>query len=98
VRPKFIRSPSGNIECQLDESEALCIVESAGRQASVTSDGQVEIGEQSSNAPIESVSTLSYGETARRGRLRCTSTQAGMRCSNTRGAGFVAAREGIRRL
>jgi len=98
VPAKFIRSPSGNIECQLDEREALCIVESAGRQASVTSAGEVEIGEQSSNAPTEGITTLGYGESARRGRLQCTSTKTGIRCSNTRGAGFLAAREGIRRL
>lgn len=98
VPAKFIRSPSGNIECQLDEHEALCIVGSVGRQASVTSAGEVEIGEQDSNAPTEGITTLGYGESVRRGRLQCTSTKTGMRCSNTRGAGFLAARDGIRRL
>lgn len=96
----FVESPSRNIACQVDSRfGALCTVFSDRRQADVTQRGRVDAFPLESNPPSEGVPTLSYGDSVRVRKVRCTSKRKGMRCVHRpTGHGFLAARGSIRRF
>jgi hypothetical protein len=96
--PRFIKSPSSNVVCQLQKKLVLCTVYSLAKHADLRRTGKARIYDQNSNPPSEGVPTLAYGKSTREGRFRCTSKTTGMKCVRRSGVGFLAAREGIKRV
>jgi len=88
------------IACQVDSRfGALCTVFSDRRQAEVTQRGRADAFPLESNPPSEGVPTLSYGNSVRVRKVRCTSKRKGMRCVHRpTGHGFLAAQGSIRRF
>lgn len=94
-------SPTGNIQCTLNESGAYCTIQSynftpgetceSGRPATVLvedDDARFECDVQGSGGPA-----LAYGQAAANGHMACTSDESGVECWNTlTGASFHVAR------
>jgi hypothetical protein len=101
----FFRSPSGDIECELDyhaagSSQAHCQTGSPPRSVTMTPSGRLRtcagigcIG----NPPLD-VSVLAYGRRATLGPFRCLSLTGGVRCRVRSGRGFLISRSGIEHL
>jgi hypothetical protein len=106
VHQDFFRSPSGNIECELDyhqagvSSRAYCQTGSPPRSVTMTSSGHLRtcggigcIG----NAPLNEF-VLAYGHQTKLGPFRCLSLTGGVRCRVRSGHGFAISRSGIAHL
>lgn len=81
VRTRSLRRPKG---CDLDFGQAFVIAGGARRGAAICH-GDTVIDPHARASP--------YGETWRWRGLACLSSPAGLRCANTRGAGFEISRE-----
>jgi hypothetical protein len=102
---RFFRSPSGNIECELDyeatsvPNRAYCQTQSPAQSVTLSSDGSVKPCSGVSclgNGP-DNESVLSYGRSTTLGPFRCTSTTSGMTCLLSTGQGFEISRSGVAR-
>lgn len=80
------RAPAKPASCDLDYGGGVAISR-AGRRGSFVCAGDTTLG---------AGRVLGYGRSLRRGRITCTSRQAGMTCRNGRGHGFRLSRDAYR--
>lgn len=101
-------SPSRNIGCLISEEHAECAVNDYsyeppprptdcdlewGRSLGVTAGGSGEFTCIGGLLAEPSSATLDYGRSTSAGEITCESSQAGIRCENGSGHGFLLARE-----
>jgi hypothetical protein len=101
-------APSGNIGCVMDTASVRCDIAQRDWQAPrrpSTCDGDwgnaFQVAARSTrgrgicagDTTLGSGGTLAYGRSIRRGSLRCTSSEAGIRCTNARHHGFSLSRQ-----
>lgn len=106
VLPEFA-SPSGNLQCRMDEQDVLCGVvqadwtppgvdrcETAARAVVLSETGvSAECAGAAPVAPDGGLAVLEYGRTSAVGTWLCTSSERGMECtSRADGTGFTIAR------
>ena len=109
----FFESPSGNIKCVIDKSSGVrcdilkrdwkpppkppwCPVD-WGNGLEVSARGKARF--TCAGDAVPDGRTLAYGDAIRRGRYRCRSRPAGMRCVNLRTSrGFLLSRARARRF
>ena len=104
-------SPSRNIGCVMDEHGVRCDIRDHSWQSppkpkscEVDYGGGVAVGRSgkaefvcAGDTTLEVGPVLGYGESVGKGRFRCTSEEAGMRCVNKRnGHGFLLAKQKVK--
>jgi hypothetical protein len=104
-------SPSHNIGCVMEDNGVRCDIRDHSWQSppkpkscDVDYGGGVAVGKSgraefvcAGDTTLEAGPVLGYGESVRKGRFRCTSEEAGMRCVNKRnGHGFLLAKQKVR--
>jgi hypothetical protein len=109
----FFESPSGNIKCVIDKSSGVrCDIRERdwkpppkppwcpvdwGNGLEVSARGRARF--TCAGDAVPEGRALAYGDAIRRGRYRCRSRRAGMRCVNLRTSrGFVLSRARARRF
>ena len=110
---KYFHSPSGNIGCGVSKQGARCDIREKSwnpphrpRSCNLDWGYGLTLGKHGkgrffcgSDSLLGIGSTLGYGKSTRRGRFKCVSREAGMKCFNVRnGHGFFIARERYRRF
>jgi hypothetical protein len=100
---RFFRSPSGNIECELDYRQAglanaaYCQTFTPSRSVTLGPAGALKIcsGQGCIGNGPDGERTLAYGSSASLGPFRCSSLSSGVRCTIASGKGFAIARSGV---
>jgi len=104
-------SPSHNIGCVMDKQGVRCDIRDHSwptppkpKSCELDYGGGVFVGKSgrasyicAGDTTLEAGPVLPYGDTVSKGRFRCRSGEAGMRCVNDRnGHGFLLAKEKVR--
>lgn len=104
-------SPTGNIGCIMEDRAVRCDIREHSWQSppkpkscDVDYGGGVAVGLSgqadfvcAGDTVLDAGPVLPYGESASKGRFRCTSMESGMRCVNKRnGHGFLLAKQTVR--
>jgi hypothetical protein len=93
-------SPSGNIQCELDEERAYCQTDEPFRSVTTNREGRINVcsGIGCIGDGPETAFMLPYGKSVSFGSFRCTSSKNGMACLVVgSGHGFKIARSGVER-
>ncbi len=104
-------SPTHNIGCVMDKQAVRCDIRDHSWQSppkpkycDVDYGGGVAVGQKgkasfvcAGDTTLEAGPVLAYGESVSKGRFRCTSMEAGMRCVNKRdGHGFLLSKQSVK--
>jgi hypothetical protein len=100
---RFFRSPSGNIECELDYGQAglanaaYCQTFAPSRSVTLKPAGALKVcsGQGCIGNGPDNEKTLAYGSSTSLGPFRCTSLTSGVRCTLASGKGFAISRSGV---
>lgn len=103
---RVFRSPSGNIQCQVDfhysgSTQASCQTLAPARSVTLQPSGRTRIcsGHDCIGNASEDFVTLVYGRSVSLGPFRCSSSQRGIRCVVLpSGRGFLISRQRLKRL
>jgi hypothetical protein len=100
---RFFRSPSRNIECELDDGQAglptaaYCQTFTPSRSVKLEPTGALKVCSGPGcvgNGP-DNETTLAYGSSTSLGPFRCASLTSGVRCTLASGKGFAISRSGV---
>jgi hypothetical protein len=100
---RFFRSPSGNIECELDHGQAglanaaYCQTFTPSRSVTLNPAGTLKVcsGQGCIGNGPDNETTLPYGSSTSLGPFRCASLTSGVRCTLASGKGFTISRAGV---
>jgi hypothetical protein len=100
---RFFRSPSGNIECELDHGQAglanaaYCQTFTPLRSVTLNPAGALKVcsGQGCVGNGPDNEKTLPYGSSTSLGPFRCASLTSGVRCTLASGRGFAISRSGV---
>jgi len=112
-QPFFFVTPSGNIACVLDDTEARCDIRQHSWQAPakpadcqfdygngmvVTADGAGYTCVSDTVLGQQGAPVLAYGQAVANATFTCVSQPAGVRCMSVQGRGFTLAKEAVTRF